>query len=129
MKAISLHQPWASAIALGKKTVETRHWLTHYRGPIAIHAAKIWTGEQQDFCKRHLTVLLHTIPLGAVVAVADLTGCERTSRFTPHAQEALWGNFAQGRFAWVFVNIRALAKPIPYKGNQGLWNLPDRVLA
>lgn len=38
MKAITLHQPWASLIALGVKTVETRSWNTNYRGTLAIHA-------------------------------------------------------------------------------------------
>ncbi len=40
MKAISLHQPWASLVATGVKTIETRSWSTKYRGPLAIHAAK-----------------------------------------------------------------------------------------
>jgi hypothetical protein len=39
MKALTLHQPYASAVALGLKTVETRGWRTDYRGPLAIHAA------------------------------------------------------------------------------------------
>ena len=33
-------QPWASLIAIGAKQIETRHWPTKYRGPIAIHTAK-----------------------------------------------------------------------------------------
>jgi hypothetical protein len=40
MNAISLWQPWATAIALGSKRIETRPWATAYRGPLAIHAAK-----------------------------------------------------------------------------------------
>ncbi len=40
MKALSLHQPWASLIAEGMKTIETRPWATKYRGPLAIHAVK-----------------------------------------------------------------------------------------
>lgn len=39
MKAITLWQPWASLIAVGAKTIETRGRQTHYRGPLAIHAA------------------------------------------------------------------------------------------
>lgn len=39
MKVLTLHQPWASLIALGVKTIETRSWSTQYRGPLAIHAA------------------------------------------------------------------------------------------
>lgn len=39
MKALTLHQPWASLVACGVKTIETRSWSTSYRGPLAIHAA------------------------------------------------------------------------------------------
>jgi len=31
MKALSLHQPWASMISDGRKTIETRIWRTNYR--------------------------------------------------------------------------------------------------
>lgn len=40
MKALTLHQPWASLVAIGAKTIETRSWRTSYRGPLAMHAAK-----------------------------------------------------------------------------------------
>jgi len=39
MKAITLHQPFASLVALGVKRIETRSWPTKHRGLIAIHAA------------------------------------------------------------------------------------------
>ena len=39
VKALTIWQPWATAIALGIKHNETRSWNTNYRGPIAIHAA------------------------------------------------------------------------------------------
>jgi hypothetical protein len=38
MKAITLHQPWASLVGRGK-SIETRSWFTPHRGPVAIHAA------------------------------------------------------------------------------------------
>lgn len=40
MKGLTLHQPWASLIADGRKTFETRGWSHPYRGLIAIHAGK-----------------------------------------------------------------------------------------
>lgn len=40
MKGLTLTQPWATLIALGAKRIETRPRQTHYRGSIAIHAAK-----------------------------------------------------------------------------------------
>lgn len=38
MKALTIRQPWASLIAAGVKTIETRSWSTKYRGRLAIHA-------------------------------------------------------------------------------------------
>ena len=40
MKALTVRQPWASLIAAGVKTIETRSWSSEYRGPLAIHAGK-----------------------------------------------------------------------------------------
>lgn len=40
MKALTIRQPWASLIAHGVKTIETRSWSTKYRGPLAIHAGR-----------------------------------------------------------------------------------------
>jgi len=45
MKAISLWQPWATLIALGLKTVETRSWRMDYRGPLVICST---TGKSQN---------------------------------------------------------------------------------
>ena len=42
MRALTIRQPWASLIAAGVKTIETRSWSTKYRGPLAIHAGKQW---------------------------------------------------------------------------------------
>lgn len=43
MKAITVKQPWAWAIAHGGKTVENRSRGTAYRGPLAIHAGQAWS--------------------------------------------------------------------------------------
>jgi hypothetical protein len=51
MRAISLWQPWASAIALRLKSNETRGWATTYRGPLAIHAALRFDGQQRAFAE------------------------------------------------------------------------------
>lgn len=131
MKAISLWQPWASAMALGLKHIETRHWETRYRGPIAIHAAKRWTLEERSFAadqaKLYGIPMLASPPLGSIVAVGFL---ERIIT-TPAAQSFIsemeedWGNYAPQRFAWMFKDIQPLPEPIPYKGAQGIFFVPD----
>lgn len=101
MKALTLTQPWATLIALGAKTIETRSWATTYRGPLAIHAAtgygkggmkahKALCGEEpfcsvlNAACKAHYDALDKSIgvlramaehpfmPLGAIVATCEL---------------------------------------------------------
>lgn len=43
MKAITLHQPWATLIMVGLKRFETRGQRFTYKGPLAIHASRSWT--------------------------------------------------------------------------------------
>lgn len=89
MKAISLWNPWAMLVALGLKRFETRSWDTSYRGPIAIHAAKVFPKIARASChhspiadvvvRHRLTGLScsgkvwYDFPFGAVVAIAELT--------------------------------------------------------
>jgi hypothetical protein len=133
VKALTLWQPWASAIALGVKTIETRSWWTSYRGPLAIHAAKRPMGvEELELAAklfRDLDGRLPPWPFGAVVAVAVLVDCVPTERlpgwrregvtFAP--REDLWGNFTPGRFGWILRNVMRLPAPCPERGRQGLW--------
>ncbi|EJL29974.1 ASCH domain-containing protein [Brevibacillus sp. BC25] len=144
MKAITIHQPWATLIALGEKRFETRSWSTRYRGPIAIHAAK---KVDKDICleepfrsvlaKHGYTV--DNLPTGAVVAIANLTECWRslgegylsgvpilqngikgqTKQISP--QEDSFGWFESGRYAWEMTDVKQI-DPVPAKGQQGLWN-------
>ncbi len=162
MRAISLWQPWASAVAVGSKTMETRHWATKYRGQIVIHAAKRriidelmrfnaswnWVGALSPlgaaFGKG--SKLDDLLPFGALVAVADLVDCRPTEdvrlgeidvkRYQPDDSSQLYGwterqmgNFDLQRFAWTFENIMPLPEPIPYKGGQGFFNVPDELIA
>ena len=39
MQLLSVRQPWAWAIARGRKQVENRTWAPSYRGPVAIYAS------------------------------------------------------------------------------------------
>lgn len=125
MKAITLWQPWASLVAWGDKQYETRFWATKFRGDIAIHAGKrnlgtscpIW---HETLMERDFTDL----PTGAVVAVAYLVEIYRINSnmiAMMSEKECAHGNWAVGRYAWQFANIRILIDPIPAKGEQGLW--------
>ena len=142
MKALSLWQPWASAIAVGAKLIETRRWQTSYRGPILIHAAKHHCGKRdadifEAISRTHLGLNYWDLPFGALIAVADLVDCWQIGSFVGvnqfccsrgimqiSRQERALGDFTPGRYGWVLANVRALPQPIPYTGAQGLFDVP-----
>lgn len=121
MKALSLHQPWASCIALGLKRIETRGWKTAHRGPLAIHASKsvrsipeeglrlgdveVWRtpGRGHDLALwRPGDRFAATIPTGAVVATCELAGCVRVATLQEHVV------FTEKRIAgqWIYRTLR-----------------------
>lgn len=94
MKVMTLHQPYATLIALGIKSIETRAFKTMMRGRIAIHAAMrepvqlpdaarpMVVGPSVNGSNRALWMdgLLGegpdvVLPLGVIVATADLVDC------------------------------------------------------
>lgn len=130
MKAISLWQPWASAIPLQLKRIETRGWSTNVRGRIAIHAAKRWTKEEKQFHaarRRAGDALPEVLPLGALVGTALLVRVATTESLvhTVSALEQMYGNYEAGRFGWILKDIVALPEPIPFNGRQGFFSVPD----
>lgn len=127
MKAISLWQPYASAIPLGLKYFETRHWKTNHRGPIAIHAARRYTPEQRRFVERQGLPL--NLPFGMIVAVVSIGEIFTTELISPiiDVTERTFGDYSPNRFAWSLYDIRPV-KPFPFKGGQGIFNVPDELL-
>ncbi|MDJ0598141.1 MAG: ASCH domain-containing protein [Crocosphaera sp.] len=134
VKAISLHQPWASLIAMGFKHYETRNWSTNYRGQLVICAAKKNTKQQRlDYEDLALELGIdlsvypwENLPLGKAIAICKLTDCiKMTDKFIEKQSDAeqMCGHWELGRFAWKLDNISPLSPPIPIKGQQGLWDI------
>lgn len=144
MKAITLWQPWASLMAVGAKTVETRTWATLHRGTLAIHAAArepVWVREKWMEDRELLRIFrmwfsgpplvaFKRLPRGAVLAECKLFHVCPTDIFVqsmlrgPGWAERLMGDYSPGRYAWLTQYMVQLPEPVPYKGRQSLWNLP-----
>lgn len=140
MKAISFWQPWASFMALGWKHNETRHWSTSYRGPLLIHAAKrkppkddiyyYWEILKSFGFKEH-SDWFNDLPLGAIVCRVNLRDCQQIAYEncpSPKDLEYHLGNYDHGRWMWITDNLKMFDNPIPYRGQQGLFNVPDEIL-
>lgn len=144
MNCISLHQPWASAIAVGLKSVETRSWPApkHVIGqPLAIAAAKADNPELRDIWRRLKTyaVIRDTfarhgisdwsdLPMGKVVCTAFCDASYSTNEDPPEdlrdplPYDEMLGNWSDNRHLWFLSRIVALTPPVPVIGRQGIFN-------
>lgn len=143
--AISIRQPWASAILLLGKDVENRsNWPFKHRGPIVIHAARA------KFSKEDLTSALAIarqdnadeaviqdmrpdedhydptyFPQGAIVALANLADVFRSDEAMPEDHPAAGSPWAENDAAyWLYLIEIAPVKPTPYSGRVGLFKIP-----
>ena len=141
MRALTLSQPYATLIALGAKNVETRSWVTRYRGPLAIHAGAGFA--PLGGLRGYLALLArepfrsalavsglpdyarfrHGLPLGAVLAVVELADVIATDEMIHQIgePERSFGNYAPGRFAWLLRDVQPLKTPLTARGRLGLW--------
>ena len=137
MKALSLTQPWATAIILGNKRIETRSWKTNYTGRIAIHAAKGFPKWAREFAETERAIgrIPGRLPFGAIIGFATIAGMRRTEELTGDlflqisALERLYGDYAPGRWGWMLSDVEALPddKIIGCKGALGLWEWEGEV--
>ena len=156
MNAITLHQPWASLIASGYKTTETRSWPppTSLVGTrIAIHAAKRRPRPSEWNDDVTVAVAGEELPLGAIVATAQIDGCAMvlSDGFTSLPKRLgvgeVWvidrnsldprdaylmdsdpyGDYSDGRWIWLLSGVTSLTLRIEVKGRQGVWTLPPSV--
>lgn len=130
MKCLTLWQPWATLVAISAKRIETRSWSTNYRGPLAIHAAKSKDGHLNARRNPFLYALtiggyseFEDLPFGMVLAVVDLVDVLPATdvRNVISRHELAFGDFSDGRYAWLLDSPRRLPGPRPARGKQGLW--------
>jgi hypothetical protein len=135
LKAISLWQPWASLWLSPNKLHETRHWATTYRGALLVHAAKKFVKDVDP----ELEDILDSefghhwdLPTGALIGIVNLVAIVPVHTLPPeHADSDDYqcGDFSEGRFAWRRGTYRRFPEPIPYRGQQALFDVPYAVVA
>jgi hypothetical protein len=142
MRALTLWPFYSALVATGAKKIETRGW-KQKKMPrvIAIHAA---ASQPQ-----HATNLMQHEPFasalagepmhpGCIVAVVEIGEIISTKEWLRRAflkrpvsaqteREYIFGDYGPDRFAWQLLNVRRLPKPIPCKGGQRLWNIPEEI--
>lgn len=123
MKVLTIKQPWAELIIDGYKKYEFRGWKTKYRGKILIHAGM---SLEKDMMIRFKDYNLD-YTLGAIIGEADLVDCilvdKKFNEELRNIDPIVYGrsNHVEN-YAWKLDNIIKYDKPIPCKGQLGLWN-------
>lgn len=137
MKAISLWQPWASLVAIGVKPDETRSWpapKSLIGADLVICSAQRCKPLEDDVPDRivrdHITQELiladitHGLPYGRALCVVRVITCYRTEeiREVRNERQLAFGDYSEGRFAWVLGNLRRFRFPPHVCGRQGLFD-------
>jgi len=140
MRALAIRQPWPWAIFSApqdlRKDVENRDWWTSLRGRIVVHASarpgeKRWGEEWSDYCAtaRHvsegrISLNLALLPahdaltFGALIGTVEIVDC-----MTSHPSRWFFGPYG-----FVLREPRLFPTPIPFKGAQKFFDVPDGIL-
>ncbi len=130
VRALTIHEPYASLIIAGIKRFETRGRKTNVRGPLAIHAAKKPMSEEGKKLAEEYGIIPQ---YGMVLGTVELAYClsiisEDKAVYLDdgldlqiNKWEREFGWFEKGRFAWEMRVVEKFEKPIPAKGQQGFW--------
>jgi hypothetical protein len=112
--AISIRQPWAELILLGKKTIEIRKWNTTFRGTLYLH-----TGKKPDGY-RILDLGMQDAFRGGYVGTIDVSSIvPLTPRLWEHWRDLHLSNgqFRNGLYGWIITHPRRFITPIPGPGS------------
>lgn len=151
---ITIHQPFAYAIALGDelligaliaKLTENRGWAPpekYIGADLAIHASKADFDEEEAEEVGHM--LFDNLPderkvlfewvftqgqwfaklragMGKILCVAKLAGVASTRAELDAEQRRWW----KGPVGWKLEHVRSLPRPVPCRGKQCLWVVPE----
>jgi hypothetical protein len=139
MKALSVRPPWWWVILHGKR-VENRDWYTSQRGRIWLHASKFWKIDEisDDWNDMKYMAAQDNLPLplpvgneaardlaiemrnagGCIVGSVEIVDCVRRH---PSA-------FFVGKYGFVLRDPVILAKPVPFKGALGFFDVPEGLI-
>ena len=105
LKALSVKQPYASMIAQGSKTIETRTWPTEYRGDLLIVS-----------CKKPR---IPGLPSGKALCIAKLVDCRPMLIEDKDPARCQW---YRGAWSWVLEDIRKI-QPFSVRGRLKLYDV------
>lgn len=139
IRGLTIHQPWAFAVACATKRIENRAWRYEptYRGWIAIHAGAS-TGRRDDreyaiglvsrLADIPVDIVEHATQVrSAVIGIARLADVCSASVDTPDLVCECGPWAFPGQLHFLLADVRPLVREIPCKGALNFWRLPEDV--
>lgn len=134
MKALTLWRPWEQAILQGGKLIENRKWPlpTRYLGePIALHAGKTYDKQGARWMADEG---LYTPPADTkcqvgIVGVVVFDAVVGKGDDVDEPDFTLNDPWYFGPFGWRIKSARALERVVSCRGAQGLWDVPQDIVA
>jgi hypothetical protein len=132
MKALSVRAPWWWFILHGGKDIENRDWPTRFRGTIYLHVGKWWKNDEVmddimaalSCCGTLRTELARKLcidrlkdTLGSIVGTVDIVDCVTRSH----------SPWFFGEYGFALENPVAFARPIPFRGALGFFDVPNGI--
>ncbi len=132
LRVLTTRQPFASLIIYGVKDVENRSRRTHCQGQLLIHAGKAWSAEGWDrvlecadkaapkWDLQLMRTACHAMAWrGFILGTVDLVDCVQDS-------SSEWAE--DDMYHWILENPQPFDEPIPWRGQQGLWQITEAEL-
>jgi hypothetical protein len=122
-KCLSLKQPYAELIVLGRKNIELRKWNTKYRGHFLIHASMTINSEA---CKLY-NIDISSLIMGAIVGSALLCDVKRyqsKEEFMADQNKHFAASaYSEPLYGFLLSDAKRLDKPIPLKGRLSFFDV------
>ncbi len=155
-RALSLIQPWAWAVLYAGKSVENRSWWSVIRGPFWIASSSSTTRRYYESACEQIRAIsgvevppMSELVYGCIVGSAVIDDCilpggyaafdEKQGRVAAYRLFTGWPQppprhplhphpwHFQKEYGYVLKDVRAVT-PVPCKGRQRWWTVPDEVL-
>ena len=132
MRALTVCEPFASALIFGGKNIENRQRDLRYRGPLLIHAGLSlrwftpenceWVNKRWSGCPANPIAAMHLFKhrLGKVIGVLYMDAPVSLE----DSQKSLWREWATGPVCHPCLLPHPVT-PFTYRGNQGVFTIPS----
>lgn len=130
-RALTVMEPWASAIIHAGKNIENRPWPIQHRGPLLIHAGRGYDQGAPPALRERFPRVMHG-PRGGgkFIGVVHVIDCHPTPQIAdddelfnaPRCTHrcAKWGD-PQANWHWELADPRPLVEPLAARGQLSLW--------